>query len=71
LVKGGLSPRVDLERAETAVKVREKEIAEIDAAIQVIGETSDREAALKTRELAEAQSELRLLQAGSRPEQIR
>src|SRR5205085_6975920 len=58
------------ERAETAVKVREKEVAEIDAAIRVLAETADREASLKTRELAEAQSELKLLKAGNRPEQI-
>src|SRR5262249_18014318 len=63
--------RVDLEKAETAVSVREKEIGEIEAAIRVISETSDREADLKSRELAEAESELRLMKAGSRPEQIR
>jgi multidrug efflux pump subunit AcrA (membrane-fusion protein) len=62
---------VDLERAETAVQVREKEIAEVQAAIRVVGEASDRESALKTRELAEAQSDLKLVKAGSRPELIR
>src|SRR6185369_4768663 len=71
LVSGGLSPRADLEKAETAVKVREKEINEIEASIRVVSETSDREADLKTRELAEAQSELKLLKAGNRPQEIR
>jgi multidrug resistance efflux pump len=71
LVDNDLAPRADLERAETAVKVREKEIGEIEAAIRVVTEISDREEALKSQELAEAESELRLLKAGSRPELIR
>jgi putative peptide zinc metalloprotease protein len=71
LVDGGLLARAELEKAETAVKVREKEISETEAAIRVVSETSDREADLKGRELAEAQSELALLKAGNRPEQIR
>jgi multidrug efflux pump subunit AcrA (membrane-fusion protein) len=71
LVAAGLSPRADLDKAENAVDVREKEIAEIEAAIRVVSETSDREADLKARELAEAESELRLMKAGSRPEEIR
>ncbi|MBI4446111.1 MAG: efflux RND transporter periplasmic adaptor subunit, partial [Acidobacteria bacterium] len=70
LTDNGLSPRFDLEKAETAVKVREREIAEIEAAIRVVSETADREADLKTRELAEAESELKLMRAGNRPEQI-
>jgi multidrug resistance efflux pump len=71
LVANGVAPRADLEKAETAVKVREKEISETEAAILVVVEASDREADLKARELAEAESELRLMQAGSRPELIR
>jgi multidrug resistance efflux pump len=71
LVDNGLAPRADLERAETAVQVREKEIGEIEAAIRVVSEVSDREEDLKAQELAEAESELRLLKAGSRPELIR
>jgi multidrug efflux pump subunit AcrA (membrane-fusion protein) len=70
-VANGLSPRADLEKAETAVKVRQKEIDEIEASIRVVSETSEREADLKAQELAEAQSELRLMRAGNRPEQIR
>lgn len=71
LVESGLGPRADLDKDETAVEVREKEIAEIEASMRVVSETSDRDADLKTRELAEAESELRLMKAGSRPEQIR
>ena len=54
-----------------AVKVREREIGEIEASIRALSETSDRESDLKTRELAEAESELTLMKAGNRPEQIR
>ncbi len=71
LFAGGLIPRAELERSQTAVTVREREIGEIEAAIRVVSETGDRESDLKYRELAEAESELRLMQAGSRPEQIR
>jgi multidrug efflux pump subunit AcrA (membrane-fusion protein) len=71
LVAGGLAPRADLEKAESAVSVREKDIAETDAALRVLTETADRESDLKTRELEAAQSDLKLLKAGSRPEQIR
>jgi putative peptide zinc metalloprotease protein len=71
LVSGGLTARADLDKAETAVNVREKEIAEIEASMRVVTETSDREADLKGQELAEAESGLRLMKAGSRPELIR
>lgn len=71
LVENGLVARAELEKADTAVSVREREIGEIEASIRVVSETSDREADLKARELAEAESELRLMRAGNRPEQIR
>jgi putative peptide zinc metalloprotease protein len=71
LVGNGLLPRADLDKAENAVNVREKEIGETEAAIRVVSETSDREEDLKKRELAEAESELKLMKAGSRPEEIR
>src|SRR5437016_10797198 len=71
LVENGLVARSELDKAETAVKVREREIGEIEASIRVVSETSDRESDLKARELAEAESELKLMKAGSRPEQIR
>ena len=66
-----MAPRADLEKAQTAVTVREKEIGQIEASIRVVSETADRESDLKERELAEAESELRLMRAGNRPEQIR
>jgi len=71
LVAGGVAPRVDLLREESAVVVDEKDVAETEAALRVLTETADRESDLKTRELAEAESELKLMKAGNRPEQIR
>jgi multidrug resistance efflux pump len=70
LFEKGLAPRADLEKMETAVRVREKEISETEAAIRVLNETSERESDLKERELEEAESELNLMKAGTRPEQI-
>ena len=71
LAAQGLVARQDLDKAETAVKVRERQIGETEASIRVLSETSDRESDLKARELAEAQSDLQLTKAGNRPEQIR
>ena len=71
LAEQGLVARQDLDKAETAVKVREREMGETEASIRVLSETSDRESDLKARELAEAQSDLQLTKAGNRPEQIR
>jgi len=71
LVSSGLWPRSDLDRAETAVTVREREIGEIEASLGVLSENTSRDTDLKTRELAEARSQLRLMKAGARPEEIR
>jgi multidrug resistance efflux pump len=71
LVAGGLAPRQDLDKTQNAVDVRNKDIAETEAALKVLTETSDRDSDLKTKELASAESDLKLLKAGNRPEQIR
>jgi putative peptide zinc metalloprotease protein len=71
LDSNGLLPRSELERVETAVRVREREIGEIEASIRVVSENAGRDTDLKKLELAEARSELRLMMAGARPEQIR
>ena len=71
LAEQGLVARAELDKAETAVKVREREIGETEASMRVLSEASDRESDLKTRELAEAESDLKLTKAGNRPEQIR
>jgi multidrug efflux pump subunit AcrA (membrane-fusion protein) len=67
----GLVARAELEKAQTAVTVRQREIGQIEASIRALTESSDREFDLKTRELAEAESDLRLTLVGNRPEQIR
>src|SRR6185369_2656712 len=71
LVENGLVARADLDKAQTAVEVRQREIGEIEASIRALTEASDRETDLKTRELAEAESELKLTLVGNRSEQIR
>jgi multidrug resistance efflux pump len=71
LASGGLVSRQELDNAENAVDVKNKEIGEAEAALMALGETSDRDSDLKTKELASAESDLKLLKAGSRPEQIR
>jgi putative peptide zinc metalloprotease protein len=70
LDKDGLIPKADLEKYQTAVDVRQREINETEAEIRGLNETVDRDTALKKSELVEAQSALQLLKAGSRPEQI-
>src|SRR5262245_3085625 len=44
LTDKGLAPVAELEKAESAVRVREKEVNETEASIRVVAETSDREA---------------------------
>jgi len=65
----GLIPRAELEKAETAVKVREREIGEIEASIRVISESSEREGDLRLeswRNGKRAEAD----EGGNRPEQI-
>jgi multidrug efflux pump subunit AcrA (membrane-fusion protein) len=71
LADNGLVARADLEKAQTAVEVRQREIGQIEASIRALTESSDREFDLKTREVAEAESDLKLTVIGNRPEQIR
>ena len=65
-----LGPRVDMEKAQTTVEIYHSAVAEAEASLQILAEENDREEDLKTRELAQAESALRLLRAGSRPEEI-
>jgi len=71
LFREQLIPKIQLEKSQTAVTISERDVAEAQASIRVISETADREADLKSKELAVAESELRMMLAGSRPEQIR
>ena len=70
LFEQGLGPRVDMEKAQTTVEVHQSAVAEAAASLQILAEENDREEDLKTRELAQAESALALLRAGSRPEEI-
>jgi len=71
LLAQGLIPRNQADRAETQYQVSEKELAETRGLLGVLEERKKRDSEIKTKELALAQSNLKILQAGSRPEQIR
>jgi multidrug efflux pump subunit AcrA (membrane-fusion protein) len=70
-VREGVFPQIRLDEAESAVKVKQAEIAEIDASLRVLEESASRETELRTKELNVLQSELTLMRAGNRPELIR
>ena len=65
-----LGARVDMEKAQAAAEVHRSAVAEAEASVQILAEQNDREEDLKTQELAQAESALKLLRAGSRPEEI-
>ena len=71
LSKSGLIARADLDKSESDVDIKDRELRTAEASLRVLTETSDREADLKAQELAVAQSQLRVMLAGSRPEEIR
>jgi len=71
LWKEGLIARAELEKLETAVEISERDLRTAEAARRVLTETSEREADLKAQELAVAESILKGMLAGSRPELIR
>jgi multidrug resistance efflux pump len=71
LFSDGLIPRADMEKDQTALEVLRGELAEARGQLQVLAERTDRTYQVKRRELEEAQSALKLLQAGSRKEAIR
>ena len=70
LFEADLGPRFDMDIAAEAVNVREREVSSIEARIDILAESNDREEDLKERELAEAESALTLLMAGFRSEEI-
>ena len=70
LFKEGLGPPIDMEKAQATVEVHRRAVAEAEASLRILAEENDREEDLKTRELAQAESALKLLLAGSRPEEI-
>jgi multidrug resistance efflux pump len=70
LYSQGLIPRADMEKDQTALEVLRNELAEAGGQLKVLAERTDRTYQVKRRELDEAQSALKLLQAGSRKEAI-
>jgi putative peptide zinc metalloprotease protein len=66
----GVIPRVEVDKNESAVKIRQSEKGEIEASLRSLDEVSQRDGDLKKKELEEARTALRLIKAGNRPEQI-
>ncbi len=71
LFKAGLIARNEADRDRTAYEVQQKELSEAKGQLSVLDEQTDRNRDIKRKELAQAQSELKILLAGSRKESIR
>lgn len=71
LLEAGLIARNDADRDRTAYEVQQKELSEAKGKLKVLEEQTDRSRDIKNKELAQANSELRILLAGSRKENIR
>jgi putative peptide zinc metalloprotease protein len=67
----GLIARIKWLEAQNAVDVKEREIAQSEAAIKALNEKADRDADLLAKELLALESDLTALRAGNRPELIR
>jgi multidrug resistance efflux pump len=70
LYSQGLIARNEMERDQTTYAVAQKELAEALGQLKVLEERTDRDRQIRTKALAEAQSELKILMAGSRKESI-
>lgn len=70
LFSQGLIARNEMERDQTTYAVAQKELAEALGQLKVLEERADRDRQIRTKALAEAQSELKILMAGSRQESI-
>ncbi len=66
----GLIPKNEMDRDQTAFAVAQKALAEAEGVLKVLEERTDGTRQVKMRELAQAQSELNILLAGSRKESI-
>jgi multidrug resistance efflux pump len=71
LLDDGLIARNEVERDQTTYAVRLKELSEARGQLRVLDERIDRTRDIKGKELAQSQSELQILLAGSRKEAIR
>jgi multidrug resistance efflux pump len=70
LFDGGLIARNDLDRERTNFEVRQRELFEARSELAVLTERTERLKQLKTKEVHESESALRILLAGSRKESI-
>jgi putative peptide zinc metalloprotease protein len=66
----GLIARNEMERDQTTFAVAQKELATAQGQLKVLEERTDRDRQLRTKALAESQSELNILLAGTRKESI-
>ncbi len=71
LLQAGLIARNEADRDRTAYEVQQKELSEAKGRLRVLEEQTDRNRDIKRKELAQAESELQILLAGSRKESIR
>ena len=70
LLKKGLVARNEADREQTAFEVQQRELSEAQGQLQVLEERTDNTRRIKAKELAQAESELLILLAGSRKESI-
>jgi multidrug resistance efflux pump len=71
LLKAGLIARNEADRDRTAYEVQQKELSEANGRLSVLEEQIDRNRDIKNKEIKHAQSELKILMAGSRKEAVR
>lgn len=71
LLDGGLVAKNEADRTRTAYEVQEKELSEARGSLKILEEQTDRSSDIKRKELAQAESELNSVRAGSRKESIR
>ncbi len=65
-----VGPRIDMELAQAAVDAQKNSVGMTEASLRILTEETSRDSDLKQHELAEAESALALLLAGSRAEEI-
>jgi putative peptide zinc metalloprotease protein len=70
LLASGLIARNEADRDHTAYQVQERELLEAKGQLGVLEEQTDRDQDIKRKELAQAESELKILLAGTRKESI-
>jgi multidrug resistance efflux pump len=71
LLENGVVARNEADRDRTAYQVQQKELQEAKGQLAVLEEQTENDQDIKRKELAQAESELRILLAGSRKESLR